>query len=62
MKDERGRRLTRKQKILLAKQPRKLNPANWLCVSDDGHLLEIRHRTSGRVAYIPYSSKEGQNV
>ena len=55
MRDERGRRLTRKQKILLANQPRQLNIKNWLCVSDDGKTLVILHKVSGRTAYIRYA-------
>ena len=55
MKDKRGRKLTRRQKKILSGQPRKLNIDNWLCISDNGRELEIRHRTSGRTAYIRYA-------
>ena len=54
MNDERGRRLTRKQKIIISSQPRKLNADNWLCLADDGKKLTIRHKISGRIAYINY--------
>ena len=55
MKDDRGRKLTRRQKIILSSQVRKLNPQNWVCVSDDGKVLEVRHRISGRIASIRYA-------
>lgn len=55
MKDKRGRRLTRRQKETLERQPRQLNTENWLCISDDGIGFEIRHKVSGRIAYVRYA-------
>ena len=56
MRDKRGKKLTRKQKILLAEVAPKLLPCNWLCVedtSDDPNNAEphivIKNKSTGTV-------------
>jgi hypothetical protein len=49
-----GKRLTRKQKILLKEY--RLDPLNWLVVKDTSDFLEIVNRSSEKVRRL---SKEG---
>ncbi len=54
MKDNRGRRLTRKQKVSMEASSQKLNIKNWVCIADDAEAFTIRHIVSGNVRQIKY--------
>ncbi len=52
MKDDRGRKLTAKQKAIL--HGSRYNIKNWLCIESNNETFVIRHRKTGNTKVIKY--------
>ncbi|MGN0163414.1 MAG: DUF6906 family protein [Candidatus Ornithomonoglobus sp.] len=61
MKDARGRKLTRKQKIIMSEKVPNLRADNWLCIEDNHLFFKIQHRLTKSVKTIGYP-RGGRNV
>ena len=54
MKDKRGRRLTRRQKIIISKVDKRINPDNWLCTEDNQDFFIIRDKAGNKYRKYTY--------
>lgn len=54
MKDNRGRKLTRMQKVLLGEKHPRMKAECWLCVLDNGDAFTLRNKRTGALKVVGY--------